>query len=329
MLGVEALYNIRAMVSSDLTAVEKLINDAFLNSKHDISTDIGQHVFSAGGKRIRAILTLLISKIFDYKGTNHIKAAAIVEVIHNATLLHDDVVDESSHRRGNITANCKWDNKSCILVGDLMFAVAFKWAAEIANNDISTALAKSNCVIVEGEIQQMLEISNIDMETPAYIEIISAKTAELFSISCEVGAILSNISKERRLLISRFGYNLGMAFQIIDDLMDYFSDASVMGKPLGNDFKNANVTLPIIVLQDCLTAVDRGIIRDHFLSGGGGNLKFSEVLNMMKQHGVYDKIIIQAEHYIDLAKDNLNHSSPLYGQKELNDLLNFIISRKF
>lgn len=239
-------------LADDIEKMNKLII-GHLASKEDLVKVVGKYLIEAGGKRIRPLLTILTSRMFGYRGEENIKLATAVEFIHAATLLHDDVVDNSKMRRFKPTANVLWGNKASILVGDFLFSQAFKLM--VATNSLSAldSLSKASSIIAEGEVAQLEKLQQRRMiNKNEYFEIIRAKTAELFGAACEVGAIISNQSPEVCRITKQFGVNLGSIFQIVDDLLDYFGNNKEIGKNIGDDFSEGKVTLPLIILYEKL-----------------------------------------------------------------------------
>ena len=238
----EALNNF----DTDLKKVNEIIL-SFSVGKSELIHEISTHLINSGGKRIRPILLLISAKLCGSKNDlNQHYLASAVEMIHSATLLHDDVVDMSEIRRGKKTANALWDNKASILVGDYLFSLSFQLMVKSQNLAILDLLAKTSSIIADGEVLQLQNSTNIDLTEEKYFEIIFGKTAVLFSACCEVGALLNNRSKNEIEALRLFGKYLGMVFQIVDDILDYSSDESTLGKDIGNDFFEGKVTLPII-----------------------------------------------------------------------------------
>lgn len=238
--------DIRALIADDLTAVDQRILISVENRAPLIATLL-DHILSSGGKRLRPMLTLLSAKAFDYIGNHHIDLAASIEFIHTATLLHDDVVDGSHLRRGKPTANDVWGNKASILVGDFLLSQAFELMAGTGSIEVLNILAKTSATISEGEVLQLSNERNLAISQDTYIQIITAKTAALFATACEVGAVIAKRTPNEQLAISNYGLNLGIAFQIADDALDYSAQQAQLGKTVGDDFREGKVTLPIIL----------------------------------------------------------------------------------
>lgn len=237
-----------ALVEDDFQSVNTLVLNT-LHSKASIINDLGRYIIQAGGKRLRPLLVLLTARACGYKGTQHIPLAAIVECIHTATLLHDDVVDEATLRRGQKTANHVWGNQAAVLVGDFLYSKAFQMLMQIENAKIMPVLATATNVMAEGEALQLQQRHRVETEEGDYFNIIQAKTAKLFEASTEMTALLANVNGSLVKSLAQFGWHLGTAFQLIDDILDY--DVSVeTGKKLGNDLMEGKMTLPLIYLRE-------------------------------------------------------------------------------
>ncbi|MCP5365532.1 MAG: polyprenyl synthetase family protein [Hyphomicrobiales bacterium] len=205
------------------------------------------HVVAAGGKRIRPMLTLASARMCGYTGDRHIGLATCVEFIHTATLLHDDVVDASDLRRGLASANAVWGNKPSVLVGDFLFSRAFELMVEDGSLEVLGILSKASSVIAEGEVMQLVTTSDLDTTEDAYLDVIRAKTAQLFAAACQVGGVVAEQSREKVHALAQFGLNLGIAFQLVDDVLDYSSKQAILGKSIGDDFRDGKMTLPIVL----------------------------------------------------------------------------------
>ena len=236
-----------ALVSDDLTLVNALIRERMSSQYAPRIPEISAHLIEAGGKRLRPVLTLAASRLCGYTGTDHVKLAATVEFIHTATLLHDDVVDESKQRRGRATANILWDNKSSVLVGDYLFARAFQLMVETGSLEVLRILSNASAVIAEGEVLQMTTAHDLTTDLARYDQVIRGKTAALFSAATEVGGVIAGADADKVTALRTFGDGLGMAFQLADDLLDYGGSSAALGKNTGDDFREGKVTLPVIL----------------------------------------------------------------------------------
>ena len=234
------------LVATDMNGVNAVILER-MQSKVALIPELAGHLIAGGGKRMRPMLTLACAALLDYTGTRHHKLAAAVEFIHTATLLHDDVVDGSGMRRGKRTANIIWGNPASVLVGDFLFSRAFELMVEDGSLRVLKILSQASAVIAEGEVEQLTAQRRLDTDEEHYLTIISAKTAALFAAACRISPVVAEAGEEAELALENYGKNLGIAFQLTDDVIDYTSDASVMGKGVGDDFRDGKMTLPLIL----------------------------------------------------------------------------------
>ena len=235
-----------ALVAADMNGVNAVILER-MQSKVALIPELAGHLIAGGGKRMRPMLTLACANLLGYPGTRHHKLAAAVEFIHTATLLHDDVVDGSGMRRGRRTANLIWGNPASVLVGDFLFSRAFELMVEDGSLKVLRILSHASAVIAEGEVEQLTAQRQIETDEEHYLEIISAKTAALFAAACRVAPVVAEASEDAELALESYGRNLGIAFQLTDDVIDYASDAATMGKGVGDDFRDGKMTLPVIL----------------------------------------------------------------------------------
>ena len=243
-----AYLELKNLLNEKLNKVEELIQ-LKLKSNVNLIEKMSNHLLSSGGKRLRALLTLGSAKLTGYKQEiRDINLAACVELIHSATLLHDDVIDESKQRRGKPTANEKWKNKTSVLVGDFLFSRAFQLMTKYGNTETLKILADTSVVISEGEVLELVNDKNLEINENIYFEVVNAKTASLFSAACQVGSISALGTEAEVNALKSFGTNFGMTFQLIDDAIDYSSNKKILGKNTGDDFKEGKITLPIICL---------------------------------------------------------------------------------
>ena len=249
-----------ALVTADMNGVNAVILER-MQSKVALIPELAGHLIAGGGKRMRPMLTLASANLLGYPGTRHHKLAAAVEFIHTATLLHDDVVDGSGMRRGKRTANLIWGNPATVLVGDFLFSRAFELMVEDGSLKVLRILSHASAVIAEGEVNQLTAQRQIDTDEDHYLEIISAKTAALFAAACRVSPVVAEASEDAELALECYGRNLGIAFQLSDDVIDYASDAATMGKGVGDDFRDGKMTLPVILAYARGSADDRAFWR--------------------------------------------------------------------
>ncbi len=277
-------------LSTELKQLNDLIKSSFL-SKEELSQEICSYLFEAGGKRIRPILIIVTSKIFNYEGTSNIKLASAVEFLHTATLLHDDVVDESTVRRFRPTANVVWGNKASILVGDFLLSQAFRLMVSSESIKSMESLSRASSIISQGEVAQLTKLKAREMiSRDEYLEIIGAKTAELFAASCEVGAIIANQDSNICDILRNFGWIVGNIFQIIDDFFDYLGDVKHIGKNNGDDFFEGKVTLPLIMLYERLDSKSRKEIDLIIQSDNRTTEQFEYVKNLLVEHNIQDEL---------------------------------------
>lgn len=277
-----------------MQAVDQVIAQR-LTSDVPLVGNIAQYILQAGGKRLRPALLLMVCGALRCTDSQRFNLAAVVEFIHTATLLHDDVVDESTLRRGNATANERFGNPASVLVGDFLYSRAFQMMVDARNMRIMEILADATNVIAEGEVLQLMNMHNADLDESAYVQVIRSKTAKLFEASARVGAVLSNATAEQEQACADYGQALGTAFQIIDDVLDYSGDSRVMGKNLGDDLREGKATLPLIAAMRRAKESDALLIRHAIESGGAEHL--DKVIQIVQSTGALDvaRIAAQAE----------------------------------
>ncbi|QFI53477.1 octaprenyl diphosphate synthase [Aeromonas simiae] len=277
---------IRALADADMTAVNALIIDR-LQSDVSLINQLGYYIISAGGKRMRPLLTVLAARALGYDGNDHIKLAAIIEFIHTSTLLHDDVVDESDLRRGRETANAMFGNAASVLVGDYLYSRSFQMMSELSNLRIMEILADATNTIAEGEVLQLMNCNDPDTTEASYMTVIYCKTAKLFEAATRLAAVLTHQSPDIEQAMTDYGKYLGTAFQIIDDVMDYCSDSKDMGKNVGDDLAEGKPTLPLLHAMAVGNAEERQLIRDAIeLRNGMDHLE--RVLATLERTGALD-----------------------------------------
>ncbi|MDR1528875.1 MAG: polyprenyl synthetase family protein [Burkholderiales bacterium] len=257
---------LKQAIANDMLVVDRVLRDN-LDSDVALIRNVAEHIINSGGKRLRPVLLLLAARAGGYAGTQHYTLAAIIEMIHTSTLLHDDVVDDSSQRRGKPTANEIFGNAAPVLVGDFLYSRAFQLMVSVNSMRVLRILANATNVIAAGEVMQLMNAGDTTLTEDAYIEIIRHKTAKLFEASTQLGALLANVSPEREDAYVRFGMHLGTAFQIMDDLLDYTGDGDAIGKNLGDDLAEGKMTLPLIHALAHADDADRAIIRRAIESG--------------------------------------------------------------
>ncbi|WP_280548390.1 MULTISPECIES: octaprenyl diphosphate synthase [unclassified Halomonas] len=294
---------LHAAVADDFLAVDRTIMDQ-LASRVPLVETIGQYIIESGGKRLRPLLVLLAARSLGYAGDRHITLATLVEFMHTSTLLHDDVVDESHLRRGKATANDAWGNAPSVLVGDFLYSRSFQMMVEVGSMRIMNVLSRATCTIAEGEVQQLTNVGNPDTDEATYFETIQGKTAMLFEAASHSGAILADATPEQEVALQYYGRYLGLAFQLIDDLLDYQGDAEAMGKNVGDDLAEGKPTLPLIKAMVAGTPAQRDLVRQAIREGGLEHL--DEVLAIVRDTGALDYTRARAEEMADKALAQLD-----------------------
>ena len=319
------------LVERDMNDVNNTIVNR-MDSPVALIPKMAGHIVAAGGKRLRPLLTLAAAKLCGYEGKRHIKLATCVEFIHTATLLHDDVVDDSDLRRGKSSANAIWGNQPSVLVGDFLFSRAFELMVEDGSLRVLAVLSKASSVIAEGEVHQLITTNNVETSEAQYLEVVQAKTAELFAAASRLGAIVADRPNIEEEALKVFGLNLGIAFQLIDDVLDYSAKQADLGKTIGDDFREGKITLPVILAfhrgdsterefwRRCLEDTETALHEEYDLS---------TALQLMEKHKSLSDTVHRAEHSADVARDSLGifPQSPI--KKALLDIIEFCIKRVF
>lgn len=320
--------DVHKFVSKELAEVDLLIKK-LTEDKSPLIYLLTNHLINSGGKRIRPILTILCATLcnYNYQGSKHIQLAAAVEFIHTATLLHDDVIDESKLRRGLITANHQWGNKASILVGDFLLSQAFKIMVDQQSLLVLEILSNASAVIAHGEVMQLAAINNLKINEQDYFEIINAKTAELFAAACWVGAVSADANKEVQLNLASFGRYLGMTFQIIDDILDYVGDKNKLGKLIGDDFKEGKITLPIIIAYKGANDQEKNFWQRTMSELQQNDQDFSTVIKLFDKYQIINKATNIANDYANLAKLALNNFLDNPIKKILINIIDFSLRR--
>lgn len=290
-------------VADDFSRVNDLIIKR-LSSDVPLVEKIAQYIIESGGKRLRPLLVLLSSRALGYGKDDHLKLAAVIEFLHTATLLHDDVVDTSDMRRGRSTANARWGNAPSVLVGDFLYARAFEMMVELQNLRIMDVLSHATAVIAEGEVLQLMNVKNPDVSEDKYMEVIHNKTAMLFEAASHTGALLAGANEDQELALSAYGKHLGLAFQLVDDVLDYRGDAEAMGKNVGDDLAEGKTTLPLIYAMAEGTDDEKQLIRQAIRKGGLDNLP--RILEIVNHSGALEYTMAKAREQAALAAACLN-----------------------
>jgi octaprenyl-diphosphate synthase len=277
--------SVLSLIADDMAAVDEVIARR-LDSGVPLVGEVSRYIVSAGGKRLRPALLLLVCGALDYRGTQRFNLAAVVEFIHTATLLHDDVVDESTLRRGRPTANENFGNPASVLVGDFLYSRAFQMMLDAGEMRVMEILADATNVIAEGEVLQLMNMHDATLDEAAYLRVIRSKTAKLFEASARLGAVLAGAGAQLEQVCATYGQALGTAFQVIDDVLDYDGDTSEMGKNLGDDLREGKATLPLIAAMQRGSPGQREMIRHAIETGGLGELE--NIVAIVKQTGALD-----------------------------------------
>ena len=313
-------------LQDDLNSVNKLILENLTNSSSLIS-DLSNHIINSGGKRIRPLLTLAVAKLCGYTGSRHLILASVIEYIHTATLLHDDVVDNSRKRRGKKTANFVWGNKSSILVGDFLLSKAFGILISDGSIKCIGIISKASEKISLGEVKQLMSIKKLEISESEYLDIISSKTAELFSAACQISGEISEISTEMKNSLKDFGRFLGISFQIVDDTLDYFSENSLLGKEIGNDLFEGKMTLPLILLYKRSNNEEKKLLQRIISKDKLNNNDFKNIVFSMNNYGIKNDCLNKARHFSLMAKDSLGLFPDSSEKQKIINLIDHLLSR--
>ncbi|MBP1746994.1 MAG: octaprenyl diphosphate synthase [Deltaproteobacteria bacterium] len=321
------METVTKLIADDLTNLESTIQH-LITTKIGFIKEIVNHIIRSGGKRVRPILIILTARLCGHKGEKHIPYAAIIEFIHTATLLHDDVVDNAQTRRGSSTANTVWGNEPSVLVGDFLFSKSFELMAHNGNEEIMRIMSEATTSLAEGEILELLKTCDADTSEEEYFDIIKNKTASLFSAACEVGAILGKVNQEKRAALRDFGYNLGMAFQLTDDVLDYVSYDAVLGKRVGTDLKEGKVTLPLIHALKSSAEKEKTYINTVLNNAKVTAKDFARVSKIINKYDGVEYTVNATRQFIENAKLNLNSFRPSAYKESLITLADYILSRE-
>ena len=314
------------LVAADMARVNETILSR-TGSDVTMIPEVANHLISSGGKRLRPILTLATAGLCQYRGEGHIKLAAAVEFMHTATLLHDDVVDESDMRRGTPAARMLWGNEASVLVGDFLLGQAFKMMVEVGSLPCLDVLSSAAAIIAEGEVMQLTAAKDTETTEDAYLAVIRAKTAALFAAACEVGPILAKRSKAEIEACRGYGANLGIAFQLIDDALDYGGSAAKLGKNVGDDFREGKITLPVVLSFRRGSPAEREFWKRTLEKGEIGDGDLETALATMRRHRALEDTIERARHYGAMARDALELFPASPSKHALLDAVEFAVQR--
>ena len=320
---IDAIYE---LIKPDLTATNQLIQQR-LRSDVVLINQIGSYIINSGGKRLRPVIALLSAKATGYEGEQHVQLASIIEFIHTATLLHDDVVDASDLRRGNDTANALWGNPASVLVGDFLYSRSFEMMVEIGDMRVLDILAGATNTIAEGEVMQLINCQDPDTTEASYLNVIHCKTAKLFEAASQLGALISGANEEQEQQMARYGRHLGTAFQLKDDVLDYSSTPEEIGKNIGDDLAEGKPTLPLIYAMRMGTKAQAKIIRDAIEHAGKDNI--DEVTKAIVATGAITYTNQVAKEEALLAMDALKVLPDSPYKKAMRDLANFSVTRSY
>jgi len=319
--------HLQALVAQDMDAVNTLIRTRMASKHAPRIPEVTAHLVEAGGKRLRPLLTLAAANICGYQGTHHQLLAATVEFIHTATLLHDDVVDESAKRRGRPTANLLWDNKSSVLVGDYLFSRSFQLMVETGNMEALGILANASAVIAEGEVLQLSAAQDISTTEEIYLQVVRGKTAALFAAACEVGAVIAEAPDTHAKALLAYGDALGISFQIVDDLLDFSGATATLGKNVGDDFRERKLTLPIILAVAKANTGERAFWKRTIEKGEQREDDLAHALQLMNKHGTLSDTRQRALGWAAEARKALTPLPESELKTVLSELAGFVVSR--
>ena len=322
-------FQLKDSVEDKLMLTEEKIKTKLISDVELVQKMTDYHM-KTGGKRLRALLTLGTAKLCGYtKGSRDVNLAACVELIHSATLMHDDVIDEGVVRRGKETLNKVWNNHSSVLVGDYLLSRCFEMMVEDGNIEVLKLLSSTSSKIAQGEVLQLQHKGEVDMLEETYLKIISAKTAELFAAATKVGAILSNSNKKEKDALEFYGRNLGLTFQIADDTLDYNAELKLFGKKIGQDFFEGKITLPIILLYQKLEIEEKNNLINMFSKDTRDKDDLDKTIASINKHKIINECYQKAQHYINLASNSLSVFEDTKEKEILKNLTTFSLSRSF
>ncbi|GAA5100091.1 polyprenyl synthetase family protein [Bartonella acomydis] len=322
-VSLQSLIN---LTQNDMERVNQFIL-SMAKSEVEMIPEISNHLISSGGKRLRPMITLASAHMFDYKDEGHIRLATAVEFMHTATLLHDDVIDESDLRRGKSTARMIWGNQASVLVGDFLLGQAFKMMVDVGSIEALSVLANAAVIIAEGEVMQLSAARNIETSASDYLKVINAKTAALFSAAAEVGPIIAGYGEKERSALREYGTFLGLAFQLIDDALDYGGSAKHLGKNIGDDFREGKITMPVILAYARSNTVEKTFWKQALENGNNDNEAFVHAQHLIKKYDSLTDTIKQAHLYGMRAIDVLAPMKKSPAHNALVEAIDFCIAR--
>lgn len=314
------------LVRQDMQRVNTLILSK-TGSEVEMIPEVAKHLIDSGGKRLRPMITLAAAQMCGYEGEGHVTLAASVEFMHTATLLHDDVVDESDMRRGKLAARMLWGNEASVLVGDFLLGQAFRMMVDVGSLKALDVLSHAATVIAEGEVLQLSTAKNLDTTEDEYLTVIRSKTAALFAAAAEVGPIIAEENSAAISAMRSYGNNLGLAFQLIDDALDYGGNSSDLGKNTGDDFREGKVTLPVLLAYRRGSDEERKFWQDAIVNGAVDDEALAKAVSLLKKHDAISDTVARARHYVEMAKDALGTMPDSEHKEALIDVLEFCVSR--
>jgi octaprenyl-diphosphate synthase len=326
--GAPSLQPMMNLVAEDMNAVNSVIL-ARMQSRIPLIPELAGHLIAGGGKRLRPMLTLATARLLDYAGTRHHKLAAAVEFIHTATLLHDDVVDGSAMRRGKQTANLIWGNNASVLVGDFLFSRSFELMVEDGSLKVLKILSHASAVIAEGEVNQLTAQRRIETDEDQYLDIIGAKTAALFAAASRISAVVAERPEAEELALDAYGRNLGIAFQLVDDAIDYVSDGATMGKDTGDDFRDGKITLPVILAYARGNEADRKFWKDAMSGLHGDDADLGRAQGLLRKTQAIEDTLARAHHYGQRAIDAIGMFANGAAKDALIEAVEFAVARAY
>ena len=316
------------LVRADMEGVNRIILDKAV-SDVELIPELAHHLIDSGGKRLRPMLTIAAAKLVGYQGQGHIRLASAVEFMHTATLLHDDVVDESNTRRGKPTARLLWSNQASVLVGDFLLGQAFRMMVDVGSLPALKILSNAAAVIAEGEVMQLSAAKNTATTEDEYLAIINAKTAALFSAAAEVGATIAQRPADEQAALRSYGKNLGIAFQLVDDALDYSGDSARLGKSVGDDFREGKITLPVILSFRRGNEQERAFWKRTLTDGQINDGDLENAGSLMKRHKAIEATFERARHYGAIARDALEIFPDSDAKRALDGVVAFCVSRSY
>jgi octaprenyl-diphosphate synthase len=323
-----AVERLQQLLAGEMAQVNALILER-LKSPVQLIPELASHLIASGGKRLRPLVTLASAKLCGYQGPHHIHLAAAVEFIHTATLLHDDVIDESALRRGQATANIVWGNQASVLVGDFLFSRAFQLMVETGSQEVLRILSAASAIIAEGEVLQLQTAHDLSTDETAYMSVIAAKTAALFAAAAEVGAVIAGCPAAERNALRAYGDDLGIAYQLVDDVLDYTGRRSTLGKNTGDDFREGKITLPVVLAHRRADEDERGFWRRALCEGAQGDGDFKIARRLLERHSALTDTIAEARRFATSAEAALQMFPESDYHEALSELAAFAPDRLY